>query len=149
MYDGGNMHSMKPSALFVTVLPLLSTVALCLLVRPAAAAWSAPRIAGLVLLIFGMALLTVARIQLGNSFSIVPRATELVTHGLYARIRNPVYVFSAVAIAGFVLYLGRLNLFAIFLILIPLQVRRARAEARVLEERFGEEYRRYRAGTWF
>ena len=32
--------------------------------------------------------------------------------------------------------------------LIALQVWRARAEARVLEERFGEEYLRYRAQTW-
>jgi len=38
------------------------------------------------------------------------------------------------------------------LVLLPLpamQVWRARAEAKVLEARFGEEYRRYRAGTWF
>jgi protein-S-isoprenylcysteine O-methyltransferase Ste14 len=33
--------------------------------------------------------------------------------------------------------------------LIPVQMMRARSEAKVLEEKFGEEYRRYRAGTWF
>src|SRR5579872_332521 len=115
---------MKPSALLVTILPLLSTAVVISMIRPAV--WSAPRIAGVVLLISGMALVTVARFQLGNSFSISPRATELVTHGLFARIRNPVYIFSAVAIAGFVLYLGWLDLFAVFLILIPLQIRRAR-----------------------
>jgi protein-S-isoprenylcysteine O-methyltransferase Ste14 len=35
------------------------------------------------------------------------------------------------------------------LLLIPLQVWRARNEARVLEEKFGEEYREYRRRTWF
>jgi protein-S-isoprenylcysteine O-methyltransferase Ste14 len=36
-----------------------------------------------------------------------------------------------------------------FLIVIPLQIWRARKESAVLEASFGEEYRRYRAGTWF
>jgi protein-S-isoprenylcysteine O-methyltransferase Ste14 len=33
--------------------------------------------------------------------------------------------------------------------LIPMQVVRARREARVLAAAFGEEYARYKAGTWF
>jgi protein-S-isoprenylcysteine O-methyltransferase Ste14 len=40
-------------------------------------------------------------------------------------------------------------LFFFFLFLIPLQARRAREEARVLEDKFGEEYRAYRKQTWF
>jgi protein-S-isoprenylcysteine O-methyltransferase Ste14 len=32
---------------------------------------------------------------------------------------------------------------------IPVQVFRARKEARVLSEAFGEEYARYKAKTWF
>jgi protein-S-isoprenylcysteine O-methyltransferase Ste14 len=38
------------------------------------------------------------------------------------------------------------------LLIVPvliLQITRARAEARVLEAHFGDEYRRYRASTWF
>jgi protein-S-isoprenylcysteine O-methyltransferase Ste14 len=104
---------------------------------------------GLAILILAMSLLVLARVQLGNAFSVAPHATQLVTHGLYSRLRNPVYVFSALALAGFILYLGQLNLFWIFAVLLPLQVLRARAEARVLEERFGEQYRLYRTSTWF
>jgi protein-S-isoprenylcysteine O-methyltransferase Ste14 len=37
----------------------------------------------------------------------------------------------------------------IFVILIPLQVVRARREAAVLEAEFGDEYREYRKRTWF
>ncbi len=35
------------------------------------------------------------------------------------------------------------------LVLVPLQVRRARIEARVLEAKFGDAYRDYRRKTWF
>lgn len=138
---------MKRSALIVTIVPPLGTV-LVLCVYPSAA-WSVARIAGLLLLISGMAVVTVARVQLGNAFSISPQATQLVTHGIYSRIRNPVYVFSTMVIAGFFLYLGRPSLLLLLLVLIPIQVLRARAEARVLEERFGDQYRQYRAATWF
>jgi len=137
---------MKRSAIIVTIVPLLWIP--CLVFLPPQA-WTASRVAGLAILIAGLALLTLARIQLGNSFSIKPQATQLVTHGLYARIRNPVYVFSALALAGFVLYLNKPYLFLLFLILIPMQVLRARAEGRVLEARFGEHYRQYKAATWF
>ena len=37
----------------------------------------------------------------------------------------------------------------VFVVLIPLQIWRARKESGVLEAAFGEQYRKYRAGTWF
>jgi protein-S-isoprenylcysteine O-methyltransferase Ste14 len=45
--------------------------------------------------------------------------------------------------------IGRPEGFAIFLVLIPLQIIRARREAAVLEAKFGDEYREYRKRTWF
>ena len=71
------------------------------------------------------------------------------TGGLYRRIRHPVYVFGAVTIAGLFLYLNRPPLLLMFLVVIPLQIVRARAEERVLEAHFGQQYRDYKAGTWF
>ena len=71
------------------------------------------------------------------------------THGIYRRIRHPVYVFSAIGIAGLLLYMDLPKLFAVFLIIVPMQVLRAWQEGRVLEERFGEEYRAYKRNTWF
>jgi protein-S-isoprenylcysteine O-methyltransferase Ste14 len=138
---------MKRSALLVTILPIVVTPYLIFRYLPAV--WSLSSVLGLAILILAMSLLVLARVQLGNAFSVAPHATQLVTHGLYSRLRNPVYVFSALALAGFILYLGQLNLFWIFAVLLPLQVLRARAEARVLEERFGEQYRLYRTSTWF
>jgi protein-S-isoprenylcysteine O-methyltransferase Ste14 len=138
---------MKRSALAVTLVPLV--VVVFLILKPPQVPWTTLRIVGLIALVSGFAALTVARVQLGNSFSIRPEAHELVTRGIYSKIRNPIYVFSAIAIAGLLLYLNRPDFLWIFLILIPLQIVRARRESRVLEQRFGEAYRQYKAKTWF
>ena len=137
----------KPSALIVTVLPVVLIVWIGItLAHPP---WTALRITGAAIAIFGFAMLSVARIQLGNAFSITPQANMLVTRGLYSRIRNPVYVFGAIALAGLFLYIQRPWLLLLLAVLIPMQVARARAESRVLEARFGDEYRRWREQTWF
>ncbi|HSB74017.1 MAG TPA: isoprenylcysteine carboxylmethyltransferase family protein [Terriglobales bacterium] len=114
----------------------------------APAAWTPLRIIGLCLAALGFALWTLARFQLGNSLAVTAQARQLVTRGLYARIRNPIYVFGSLFIVGFILLLARPLWLLIFLAVIPLQVWRARKEARVLEGKFGEEYRAYRARTW-
>src|SRR6266478_3162968 len=55
--------------------------------------WSAARWTGLGIALPAAVLLFVARWQLGRSFSVTPQARQLVTHGLYSKIRNPIYVF--------------------------------------------------------
>jgi protein-S-isoprenylcysteine O-methyltransferase Ste14 len=111
--------------------------------------WTPLRIAELLLMIPALILLSIARIQLGNAFSFAARATQLVTHGIYSRIRNPIYVFGAFVIAGIFLFLERPLLILLPVPMLIIQVNRARAEARVLEQHFGDEYRRYKATTWF
>lgn len=138
---------MNRSALITTLLPAVAIVGL--LIKFSNLPWTALRILGLILAVGGLVLVALARYQLGNSFTLAPQARALVSHGIYSKIRNPVYIFSALAIAGLFLYLNRPLFFWIFLILIPLQVIRARAESRVLEARFGDAYRQYRAQTWF
>jgi len=138
---------MNRTAMFFTIGPLLVVgyVIFTFTREP----WTVLRIVGAILTMGGAIGMTLARIQLGNSFSIRPQARELVTRGLYARIRNPVYIFGMVLIAGVILYVNRPKLCWIFLIIIPLQVVRARAESKVLEEHFGDSYRQYKAQTWF
>ncbi len=94
-------------------------------------------------------LLVLARIQLGRAFSIQARASTLVTTGLYSRIRNPIYVFGGLVIAGIIIWTGRPILLLILAVLIPLQIVRARSESQVLEEKFGPEYTEYKRRTWF
>jgi protein-S-isoprenylcysteine O-methyltransferase Ste14 len=138
---------MKRGALMVTIVPLLAIAYFVYeFARPP---WTPMRIAGILLMTPALIFLTISRIQLGNSFSTAPRATQLVTHGIYSRIRNPVYIFGAMVIAGLFLFLERPYLLLLLVPVLILQINRARAEARVLEQHFGDDYRRYRASTWF
>jgi protein-S-isoprenylcysteine O-methyltransferase Ste14 len=104
---------------------------------------------GLALSLFGFAGVIWARHTLGRSFSIKAKATELVTNGIYSKIRNPIYVFGVIVIAGLILMLRYPVLWVALVISIPLQIIRARHEAHVLEAKFGEAYREYRRQTWF
>ncbi len=108
-----------------------------------------PRVIGLTLGLIGLAGVILSRYTLGRSFSIAPKATVLVTSGIYSRIRNPIYVFGMIFLIGLVLIVGRFELLAVLLVLIPMQIIRARREAKVLEAKFGESYREYRQRTWF
>jgi len=111
--------------------------------------WNPMRITGACLILPSLALWIVAQFQLGDSFSVRPEARALVTHGIYSRIRNPIYVLSAVFIAGVALFFERPVFLLILLVVVPMQILRARKEAQVLEEKFGDAYREYRRKTWF
>ena len=107
---------------------------------------------GLAMSLFGLAGVIVARYTLGRSFSIAAKATEHVTTGIYSRIRNPIYVSGVILIVGLVVMIRRPAFWlvlVIIIILIPIQIIRARREARVLEAKFGDAYRQYRDRTWF
>ncbi len=95
------------------------------------------------------ALWLVARLQLGAAFSVRPEARQLVETGLYSRLRHPIYVFGTAAFLLVLLALQGWPALAIWAILIPVQVVRARREERVLAEAFGAEYDAYRDATWF
>ncbi|HYL63252.1 MAG TPA: methyltransferase, partial [Candidatus Methylomirabilis sp.] len=92
--------------------------------------WTAWRIAGLAIAAPAFLLFVAARIELGGAFSLQAKATTLVTTGVYSRIRNPIYVFGAIFILGFIIWMGRPWLLLIFAVLIPLQVARSRKEER-------------------
>lgn len=128
---------------FCLVLIAISVVAF----RPGA--WNGARLAGFCIAVPAAAFLFTARWQLGKSFSVTPQARELVTWGLYSKIRNPIYVFSACLVAGVLIALQYHYALLLLLALIPIQIVRARQESKVLEAKFGEEYRKYKAGTWF
>ena len=108
-----------------------------------------PRLIGLVVALIGLAGVILSRYTLGRSFSIAPKATALVTGGIYSRIRNPIYISGMIFLIGIVLIVDRPKLLAVLLVLIPMQIIRARREAAVLEAKFGDAYREYRKRTWF
>jgi|ERR1035438_5353761 protein-S-isoprenylcysteine O-methyltransferase Ste14 len=112
-------------------------------------AWDWQRCLGTTLIVIGVAGIALARYQLGKSFAIKAEAHQLVTHGIYSKIRNPIYVFGTVLVAGFVLVIRRPALWLFLPAIIVMQTVRARREARVLEAAFGDAYREYRRNTWF
>lgn len=109
----------------------------------------ATRWVGLFVALTGLAGVMVARFTLGRSFSIRAKATALVTNGIYSRVRNPIYVSGMFFIIGAALMLRKPYVLLFLVVIVPMQIIRARREARVLEEKFGEEYRAYRKRTWF
>lgn len=111
--------------------------------------WTERRLAGAAIAGVSLALLFAARLQLGSAFSIEAKATKLVTTGMYAKIRNPIYVCGELFLVGIAVFLGRWEVLLVAAALIPIQAHRARNEEKVLHAAFGEEYERYKAGTWF
>jgi protein-S-isoprenylcysteine O-methyltransferase Ste14 len=111
--------------------------------------WNWVRAGGAAIAGVSLVLLIVARLQLGSAFSIQAKARKLVTTGIYSRIRNPIYVFGGIFILGVSLLVENWELALLVVVLVPMQVARARKEARVLSAAFGDEYARYKAGTWF
>jgi len=57
-------------------------------------------------LLAGHLLCAVALMQLGRSLSILPEARRLVTEGLYARVRHPLYLGEAMPPSGYSCYIG-------------------------------------------
>jgi protein-S-isoprenylcysteine O-methyltransferase Ste14 len=91
----------------------------------------------------------VARWQLGSAFSVTAQARQLMTRGLYSKIRHPIYIFGTLAFLFIVLALQGWFALIIWAVVIAIQVARLRREERVLAETFGAEYAAYRSRTWF
>jgi len=132
----------------VTLALVLATVVF-LVLHANLVEWTPVKMAGAALAVFSVAMLAVARLQLGASFAIKAKAKTLVTTGIYSKIRNPIYVFGWLFLFGMATVLENWLLLGISVVLIPVQLYRARKEEAVLSAAFGEEYARYKAGTWF
>ncbi len=111
--------------------------------------WNATRVMGLVILVPSFALWFVARLQLGSSFAVRAQAKELVTRGLYSKIRHPVYLFGLLGILGLILCTDHVQWLWLFALLVLLQLLRIRKEEKILQEKFGEAYVEYKRHTWF
>jgi len=136
---------------WVKLLFLLGDFLFYLAVFVAALLWrrDAPCILGSAIAIPSFVLWFVAKLQLGSSFTPKAEARALVTHGLYSRIRHPIYFFASLALVGTAFCL-RSVYFSVYVgITIAAQLWRIRRENRVLREKFGQDYLDYRRQTWF
>jgi protein-S-isoprenylcysteine O-methyltransferase Ste14 len=133
----------------VITLALLFGVLVWVLMHAYLVEWTPVKLCAAAVAGVAFVLLVVARLQLGGSFTVQAKARRLVTTGLYAKIRNPIYVFSALLLVAMAVVLSNWVLLGLIAILIPVQRMRAHREETVLAEAFGEKYARYKAGTWF
>ena len=99
-------------------------------------------VGGGTLVLIGLPLLVLSRLQLGRAFSVGPRATTLVTRGLYSKIPHPMYAFLDLALLGVIVAVRQEWLVAAWLGLLAVQAWQSRREARVLEHAFGDAYRK-------
>jgi protein-S-isoprenylcysteine O-methyltransferase Ste14 len=106
-------------------------------------------VAGLTFSLAAAVLWFISRRQLGKSFSVDAEARQLVTSGLYSKIRHPVYLFGDLAYFGALLALRNWIGLLVWLLVVLQDILRARREERVLAEAFGAEYQAYRSRTWF
>jgi protein-S-isoprenylcysteine O-methyltransferase Ste14 len=104
---------------------------------------------GVMLAITSFALAALARLQLGKSFTVTPRAGDLVSRGLYSRLQHPMYIFVDFTVCGIALAVHSWYVLLLLVIVLPLQTRNARTERKLLQEKFGERYEIYRRATWF
>ena len=110
-----------------------------------------PLVAGVVCVVIGLRLFYRSHADLGTNWSITLEVREehrLITEGVYRAVRHPMYsalvlysVGQALVIPNWVAGPSNLLAFAVVLAL------RIRAEERMMDERFGDEYAAYSART--
>ena len=106
--------------------------------------------AGLSVGAVGVILWVLAMLTLGPSLAVLPGADRLVTRGVYRYLRHPVYVGIVLTLSGLFLACGSTNCLAyVLVVVIPLNIFRARTEEQVLREQIGESYQHYRDTTFF
>ena len=100
-----------------------------------------------VLVLAGTAMAILAVLDLGRSMSIMPEARKLVTAGMYARIRHPVYLAEEIAVLGLCLQFRNWLAAPILLVHLYFQIRRMDWEEGILARVFAG-YTEYRQRTF-
>ena len=106
--------------------------------------------AGLSVGAVGVILWILAMLALGPSLAVLPGTDRLVTRGVYRYLRHPVYVGIVLTLSGLFLACGSAICLAyVLIVVIPLNIFRARTEEQVLRKQIGESYQHYRGTTFF
>ena len=103
---------------------------------------------GLFIGISGLSLWVVAMWSLGSSLAVLPGTAQLVTKGVYRVVRHPVYIGIVLTLTGLFVACGSLAcLIYVGVVVIPLNIFRAKAEEEVLLEQLGAIYKKYKDST--
>ena len=144
-------HPDRAVMLALFLIPLFTPMLSALAER--SGAWPLPggaalRWSGVALSAAGLALRIQAMRQLGSRFSplvAVQREHTLETRGLYGAVRHPGYLGAWTCNLGIVLAFGSALTLPLVVLMALAYGRRVAAEERLLEQRFGTQFRDYRA----
>jgi protein-S-isoprenylcysteine O-methyltransferase Ste14 len=100
-----------------------------------------------ILIFLGAAGSALALSRLGRSFAIMPEARVLVTGGVYAHVRHPLYTAEMLTLIGIVIQYAQPWATLIGIGVVLLQILRSIYEEQVLAEAF-PDYTAYQARTW-
>lgn len=104
---------------------------------------------GFSLALINFCLWGLARYQLGKSFSVRAEARQLVVNGLYSKIRHPIYLFGGLTYLCLFLAGGYYKSAIIYCVIyMTYQNIRIGNEESLLQQSFGDEYKKYREQTW-
>ncbi|MBT5550999.1 MAG: isoprenylcysteine carboxylmethyltransferase family protein [Nitrospina sp.] len=105
---------------------------------------------GLSIGVVGVLLWISAMWTLGSSLAVLPGTDQLVTKGIYRIFRHPVYIGIVLTLTGLFVACGSvICLVYVGVVVIPLNIFRARAEEKVLLEQLGPSYQQYKDSTYF
>ena len=105
---------------------------------------------GLAIGTVGVVLWILSMFTLGPSLAGLPGTDRLVTRGVYRYMRHPIYVGIFLTLSGLFLACGsKICLVYVLTVVIPLNVFRARAEEKALQQQLGNAYQQYCSNTFF
>jgi protein-S-isoprenylcysteine O-methyltransferase Ste14 len=90
-----------------------------------------------------------ARLELGSSFQATAKANNLVTGGIYKKIRHPIYFSGLLLILGFIFLIEQFIFLIVWFGVLAMQLMRIKKEEKILEAEFGDRYLEYKKSTWF
>ena len=106
--------------------------------------------AGLFVGAVGVLLWIAAMWSLGSSLAVLPGTEKLVTKGLYRIFRHPIYIGIVLTLTGLFVACGSVpSLIYVLVVVVPLNIFRAKAEEKVLLEQLGPAYQQYMGSTFF
>ena len=98
----------------------------------------------------GVLLWMAAMWSLGSSLAVLPGTEKLVTKGLYRIFRHPIYMGIVLTLTGLFVACGSVpSLIYVLVVVVPLNIFRAKAEEEVLLEQLGPAYQQYMGKTFF
>jgi protein-S-isoprenylcysteine O-methyltransferase Ste14 len=109
------------------------------------------KIIGLAVNIIGLIIWWSAKLTIGENWNAgygKPQIKKLVTHGVYSRIRHPLYWGINLTLIGLCLLYPNILFLIISSLIIIYFFYRMRAEDKYLLEKLGMEYRNYKNQTW-